>query len=200
MNNNTETYNQLLNKWTRYIEKIANSWSNKDDDLAKDLKQEGRIALLTLDYKEDKGDEETYVKMMIRHSMKKYLTNNLRTIRIPAHIQHSTKYQGDANIFSTISLNTTINDDGNVLEDLIADKSEDTSEDDTQINFKLRYKNAIETLKPQWQYILLNYYGYNENEAPMTLQELGDELGISKEAVRQQLDKAKEKVREIMIK
>lgn len=194
-------YNQLLKQWSRYIEKIANSWSNGDDELTKDLEQEGRIALLTLDYQPNKGDEETYVKMMIRMAMKKYLTNNLRTVRIPSHIQHSSEWKDDTQIMSRVSLDAKVFEDSDTtVADLIVINEEDTTPTDEELTFKERYKKAINELKPQWQYILLNYYGYNENESPMTLEELGIEIGISKQAVSLQLAKAKEKIREIMKK
>lgn len=199
--NTQNTYNQLLKQYTRYIEFMANTWSNGDQEMTKELEQVGRIELFEIMNKidEEKGDQTTYVTMMVKYAMKEYLTNFKNTIRIPAHAQHSSKWKQDTQHLSTISTNTPINDDGGTIEDLLGDKVEDTSEDDKELSFKKRFKEAINQLKPQWQYILTNYYGYNDNETVMTLQEIGDNLGISKQAVHLQLKKAEEKIREYVL-
>lgn len=196
-------YNQLLKKYTRYIEKIANSYSNNEYEITKDLEQVGRIKLFEIMNKidEDKGKEVSYITTMIKYAMKEYLTNNLRIIRIPSHIQHSSKHKDETQILSTLSLDFIVNEEQQTkLIDLIVIEDEDSSPTDEELTFKERFKMAIETLKPQWQFIILNYYGYDEERGPMTLEEIGIELGISKEAVRQQLNKAKEKVKQIMKK
>lgn len=194
-------YNQLLKQYTRYIEFMANTWSNGDQEMAKELEQAGRIELFEIMNKinEEKGNQTAYVTTSIKYAMKEYLTNYSRTIRIPAHVQHNSKWKQDTQHLSTISTNTPINEDGGTIEDLIADKVEDNTPTDEQLIFKKRFKEAINQLKPQWQYILLNYHGYNDNEATMSLKEIGDELGISKQAVHLQLTKAKEAIKEYVL-
>ena len=81
---------------------------------------------------------------------------------------------------------------------MIVVEEEDNSPSDEQLNQKQRILKALKQLKPRWQYIITNYHGYNDNEEAMTLQEIGDSLNISKEAVRQQLEKAQEKFKELL--
>lgn len=194
-------YNQLLKQYTRYIEFMANTWSNGDQEMAKELEQVGRIELYEIMDKidEEKGDQTTYVTMMVKYAMKEYLTKYSNIIRIPNHIQHSSKWKQDTQHLSTISTNTPINEDGGILEDLLGDKVEDNSPTDEQLKFKERFKEALNQLKPQWRYILLNHYGYNDNEAVMTLQQIGDKLGITRQAVSLQLEKAKEAIKDYVL-
>lgn len=192
-------YNQLLKKYKRYIETIANSYSNKDYEIAKDLEQIGRIKLFEImdNIDEDKGEEVIYVTTMIKFAMKTYLTNNLRTIRIPSQIQHNTKHKQDTQKWSTLSLDFVVNEDQNTrLIDLIVVEDEDSSLDDDEYTRLQAFRDAIDGLKAKWKYIVLNYYGLNENETPMTLEEIGIELGgISKQAVKQQLDSAMNQIK-----
>lgn len=54
------------------------------------------------------------------------------------------------------------------------------------------------TLNNREKDILIKYYGLDGNE-PMTLEEIGDELGITKERVRQIYEKTKKSLRDTMI-
>ena len=193
------TYNQLLKQYTRYIEKLANAWANGDDELTKDLEQVGNIRLFEImnQIDEKKGNPTSYVTTMVKYAMRDYLTNNLRTVRIPAHRQHGKAK--DEHLIESVSLSSTIyQDTDTTLLDLIVVEEEDNTPTDEQLNQKQRILKALNQLKPRWQYIITNYHGYNDNEEAMTLQEIGDSLNISKEAVRQQLEKAEERFKELL--
>ena len=195
------TYNQLLKQYTRYIEKLANSWSNGDYELTKDLEQIGNIELFNIMNKidEQKGDEKSYVTTMVKYAMRDYLTNYLRTVRIPANRQHG-KCK-DEHLIESVSLSSTLySDSDTTLLDLIVIEEDDNSPSDEQLNQKKAIIKALNELKPKWRYILINYHGYNTNEEVMTLQEIGDQLGISKQAVQLQLKKAEELFKELIKK
>lgn len=183
-------YNLLLKKYTRYIEKLANSWANGDDDLTKDLEQVGNIRLFEImdQIQEDKGEEVSYVTTMIKFAMKKYLTNNLRTVRIPVHRQHGANK--DETLQESISLSSSVYSDGvTTLIDTIVVEEEDKSIDDEQYNVL----QAIKTLKEDEQYIILNYSGYHGDA--LTLQEIATNLGVTKQAVSLRLQKIKDKIK-----
>jgi RNA polymerase sigma factor (sigma-70 family) len=193
------TYNQLLKQYTRYIEKLANSWSNGDYELTKDLEQIGNIRLFEImnQIDEEKGNPTSYVTTMVKYAMIDYLTNNLRTVRIPASRQHGKRKE--EHLIESVSLSSQpFHDFDTTLLDLIVIEEDDNSPTDEQLIQKQRILKALNEMKPKWRYILTNYHGYNEDEAKMTLQEIGDKLGVSKEAVRQILEKAEERFKKII--
>lgn len=181
-------FKDLHKKYGRYAETLAFKWSGGDQQLQDDLYQEGLIALMNDNYDENKADEATYYKMMIRYALKKYLTNYSRLIRIPAHQQLN---QEEHIKIPTISINTSINDFA-TINDTLSNEQEDNSDDD--VNLAIR--GVINQLKPQWQYIVSSYFGFDENKGPMSFQEIADELGVSKQAINEQYHKAIDKIRE----
>lgn len=185
-------YNTLLKEYTRYIEKIANSWSNRDSDVSKDLEQEGRLALWSAikTYNPAKGKEKTYITTMIKMAMRKWLTANLRTIRIPSHVQFGPDRE-DIELQTTISLDTVINEDGDTISNLVKVDEQDTSMDDHQ----LRIFEIIARLTKDEQYILFSCSGYLNDGDKKTLEEMGKEFGITKEGMRLRLEKIKNKIK-----
>jgi RNA polymerase sigma factor (sigma-70 family) len=136
---------------------------------------------------------------MVKYAMRDYLTNYLRTVRIPANRQHG-KCK-DEHLIESVSLSSQpFHDFDTTLLDLIVIEEDDNSPTDEQLNQKQLILKAINELKPKWRYILTNYHGYNANEEVMTLQEIGDQLGISKQAVQLQLKKAEELFKELIKK
>jgi RNA polymerase sigma factor (sigma-70 family) len=182
-------YKEKYEKYARYAETLAFKWSSGDINLQEDLYQEGLIALMNDEYDENKADEETYFKMVIRFALKKYLTNYSRLIRIPAHRQNN---QEENFKIPTISINTSITEFATISDTL------SNIEEDNQLteDVKLAIRGAINQLKPKWQYIVSSYFGFDENKSAMSFQEIADELGVSKQAVNEQYHKAIDKIRE----
>lgn len=196
-----KTYNQLQKEYKRYVQTIANNWSNKDEHLKKDLEQVGYIAIYTHINKidEKKGNEKSYITTIIKYEMMKYLTNYGRTVRVPNNTLHG---QFKEEIKECVSLSSLIykKEDQTTIEDIIIEEEEDNTPDDEAYNLNKALNLAIEQLKPQQQYIVKKYYGYYDNEAVINLEILATELGISRQAVHQQLQKALKKIKTILNK
>ena len=183
------TFEEVWSTHKNLIYKLANQF-NAGNEHRSDLVQCGRIGIYRAiqTYQPEKGGK--FISWMITHVKKEminYLNDNLRTIRIPV----SQLRQQDRETFPTEnvhSLDDTIYDDAQPLYSTIeADNEEYTETDTTPL------KKAISMLKPQWQTIMtMVSEGYNNTE-------IAKHLGISKEAVRQQRDKAVAKLREIMV-
>ena len=121
--------------------------------------------------------------------MNEYLTKNARTISLPANKVYDS-LTGDS-VTSTISLSTPVDEDGSILEHLIPSPEEDEPEDTSGL------RTAIMKLKPIHQLVLTKYYGLGDTESK-TLQEIGDEIGVSKEAIRQHIKNAESKLKVLL--
>ncbi len=183
-----EEANSVIKKYIRYITTI--SMRMGQPEYIDDMIQIGRMAAIDaygrLDPTKIVNDEKSYITTCIKGAIKNFLSENARTIRIP------NKRINDVSI-STISLNTPINDDGDTIEDLIQSDHTDIYPEQNEA-IKSLYL-ALSQLKPKHQLMIKMYYDLNDDDQPMTLQSIGDELGITKEAVRQQLSKAYEKLK-----
>ena len=96
-----------------------------------------------------------------------------------------------------LSTSLTLDSDSNTtIGDQIEDHVEDTTLDDTQYFKNKAILKRFNELKPQWQYIVSNYLGLDPQIEAMTFKEIGDILGITREAVRQQYELAIKKLKE----
>lgn len=94
-----------------------------------------------------------------------------------------------------VSLNTIVGEEGDTtLEDFVADPNGRTPEELTFARLKKEeLMKAVGTLTEREQYVILNRYGFAG--APRTLEEIGNELGITRERVRQIEAKALRKLK-----
>jgi len=175
-----KTHEQILKDYNRYIQTVASRFGQSQ--YLDDLIQIGRIAALQayerLDETKIKNDEKSYVTTCIKGSMKNFLTDNARTIKIPA------KQQSEVHI-PTISISTPIGDEGSTLEDFIP-----SSEDYTPTKPNEALKTALMTLNEKERLVVELHLDLNDESQPMTLSAIGDQLGLSRERVRQIYDKA----------
>jgi RNA polymerase primary sigma factor len=94
------------------------------------------------------------------------------------------------NTYSMDSLDREIGgDDSNghtTLADLISDETNSKPTDHLIVNANLKTEigRIIETLKPREQIIITALYGLDGN-SPMTLKEIGDTVGVTRESIRQ---------------
>ena len=87
-------------------------------------------------------------------------------------------------------------DDGNSLLDVLADDSYDQPDDDlTNESLNIDIERALATLHPREAEITRLYFGIG-HEQPLTLVEVGQRFGLTRERVRQIKEKALRKLRQ----
>ncbi len=189
-------YDTLIKANNRYLMKVAQSMNQ--DDHYEDLLQAGRIGLFyaSQNYNPAKGVPFIkYAGWWVRKEMLRYLTYNSRTIRLPQNVQLAAA-KGDFDVMTnTISTNYQINEN-QTIEDLIANEPilSDLSNEHPwfdRLPYLLKKLSEIESK------VLKMYYGLNIDKK-MTLQEIGDEMGLTRERIRQIHSKAIKKLQTIV--
>ncbi len=94
------------------------------------------------------------------------------------------------------SLNAPINEEGGELSELIADTGEDAVEA-YEINQRLKaeLQETLSVLDERERDIIESYFGINKEHVGMTLDDIGDRYGLTKERIRQIKEKAIRKLR-----
>lgn len=97
---------------------------------------------------------------------------------------------------NTLSLDTPVSDDEEVV---MSDMIEDThftspTENVAQIDLKEQIMKVLDSLEPREKEVIIRRYGLI-NDEPLTLEEVGDLLGLSRERIRQIEEKALRKLR-----
>ena len=210
--------NKLVTANLRFVIKIAKEYQSQGLPVA-DLISEGNYGLITAAKKFDhtKGFRFiSYAIWWIKQSILQSLNDNSRTIRFPGNIvnklskikkqielfekqNHRGPYNDEVEQISTptcISYNVYINEDGDEMINLIEDKSFNSPDifDDEEQYLKAReMSKAIRGLSPREIEIVNCYYGINGES--MTLEMIGDEVGLTKERVRQIKEGAIRKIR-----
>lgn len=119
-------------------------------------------------------------------------------IDVEANFEDETNGLYDENMLPTcISLNKTINQEGGELLDIIEDEfglqPDSRLLDDSEI--KIELEKTLSVLDDRERDIIECYYGLNENYAPMNLEDIGDNYGLTKERIRQIKERAIRKLR-----
>ena len=209
--------NELVNANLRFVIKIAKDYQYQGVSLA-DLISEGNYGLITAAQKFDqtKGFRFiSYAVWWIKQAIKHCLNENARTVRLPANmINKLSKLRKEVEEFEREnertatdsdfdyievpycnSLSTPINEDGDVLgdvlkDDIFASPDEVVSEEE---NIKKQLHKAMEGLSEREQDIIYCYFGINGH--PLTLSQIGEEYGLTKERIRQIKESAIRKIR-----
>jgi len=175
-----KTPEQIIKSFDRYIKTIAMRYNQPQylDDMISVGHMAAIQAYERLDESKINNDEKSYITTCIKGSIMNFLTNNARTIHIPANklVEHT---------IPTISINIPLNDEGDTLEDVIP--SSDTYIYPEQNN---ALKTALMTLSEKERMIVESHLDLNDNSQPMTLKDIGDILGISRERTRQLYERA----------
>jgi RNA polymerase primary sigma factor len=209
---------ELVSANLRFVIKIAKKYQNQGIPVA-DLINEGNYGLTVAATKFDhtKGFKFiSYAIWWIKQSILQCLNENSRTVRLPgniitklSHIKkeidafekefHRTPNENEVEqivVPSCSSLNSLINEDGDELVNILEDNmfnSPDVldTEEETLRNDEM--KKAMKNLSEREIRILNNYFGIGGE--PMTLEMIGEDVGLTKERVRQIKESAIRKVR-----
>jgi RNA polymerase primary sigma factor len=194
----------------RFVVSIAKNYQYQGIDLM-DLISEGNIGLLNAIERYDHNSGFrfiSYAVWWIKHMILTSLGDHSRTIRIPANLIkdirrdkvdidnfEDTEDNYEMSLPRCTNLNGKITDDGLELIDIIRDPNEINPEDlfDMNEDIKERVKIILSVLDDRERTIVESYYGLNGAE--VSLDELGEELGCSKERVRQLKEHAIKKLR-----
>ena len=96
-----------------------------------------------------------------------------------------------------VSLDTPIGDGESIMSDLIKDDNASSPEEETAENLRSReLAAALSELNPRLRRVLLLRFGLDGRE-PMTLEQVGGELGITRERVRQLETRALRELRHV---
>lgn len=169
--------------YDRYIKKLSNKYGQ--NKFNQDLEQEGQLGLILARKKFNPsiGDFHKYAQWYIKGYMQKYLTQYSRLVKIPPKILFDKDNQFEDNQNSNISLSTEI-DENKTYQDIYGP---------IQPEFEIKEINPIIPLLKQYvsqlkeRYQLILNLRYNEEK---TIEEIGDILGVSRQAVDDQLGKA----------
>jgi len=213
----------LINSNLRLVVYVAKKYINPKIDFM-DLIQEGNLGLIKAIEKFDisKGFRfSTYATYWIKQAISRAITNQSRTIRIPAYMiekmnklnKLTKEYEGktgreiDLKTLSKLSgfsiseieyinslkaqnptsLETPIGEDDSTFGDFVEDTREETPTEFVNRTNKRELIEQImaENLTERENTIMRLRYGFNENQYAMTLEEIGEIVGLSRERVRQ---------------
>jgi RNA polymerase sigma factor (sigma-70 family) len=188
------TYEQLLIKFQRYIEKRSYYYGQDDSDIIADLQQEGRIGLYeawkVLD--DSITGHTSYCVIYIKKYMNDYLTKHGKTVRQPKNqINRLRKGQTtnptgkEIQAIRITSLDKPLNEQGWTLSDVLSNDDQDPQID------RQRLINALkQVLTPKEYDILETQYGLEcKYEYKLNEPQLGLIYGLTRQGVNIKIKK-----------
>ena len=215
---------QLIKANLKFVISIAKEYQGQGLQLC-DLINEGNYGLIKAAkrFDHERGFRFiSYAVWWVKQSIIQSLNDNARIVRLPANVINKIsklnkdiiKFESDnerepvyGEIFDkdkdvlmlsypkTTSLNQMINEDGDELIELIPSESEDPDQLEINDMVKQELNRTLGVLDERERSIIENYFGINSDFAPMTLEEIGEQYGLTKERIRQIKLKALRKLR-----
>jgi RNA polymerase primary sigma factor len=176
--------NKLIQSNLKYACSIANSFRGRGVDLSELISEANNGLIESIDKFSLKNDVKliTYAKWWIIQRIKNYimLKNRLPSDELPT--EHEEQIYNEDGVTEKIEKNTN---EALIYENIDYDKNE---------NYRKEYVNKILSILSQREReIVFLYYGLNGE--PMTLEDIGDEYGLTKERIRQILETSIKKIR-----
>lgn len=218
--NDSKALEELVNSNLRFVISIAKQYQNQGLPLS-DLIAEGNLGLIKAAQRFDhtKGFRFiSYAVWWVKQSIIQSLNDNARTVRLPVNITNNISKlkkemasfeqencrkpemgEMDLSILNQphcMSLNETINEDGDEMLDIIQDNTFESPDESFQKEsdlLKAELEKALSALSVREKNIIELYFGLNGTA--LTLEEIGDEYGLTKERIRQVKEKALRKLR-----
>ncbi len=208
----------VVNGNLRYAAMMVNRFGNPTN--YDDLFQEAIIGLWYAAQNFDTSTNHSFVvysSWWIKKQIFEYF-DNCKTIRIPKHIKREISkfnklaedeyfniydYQEefDKSVFnylkdpiSTFSIDVPDTTHYNDRVQEIEDKGPIFEDYETEAINKKMIADAMTNLNEKQKEVISKYYGLDDTE-PMTMQQIGDELGVTRQAIEQQIKKIMEKLK-----
>ncbi len=164
----------------------------------------------------------SYAVWWVKQSIIQSLNDNARIVRLPTNVINKISklnkdiskfesnnerepvygeiFENDKDVLmlsfpKTTSLNQMINEDGDELIEMIPSESVDHDQQEINDLVKVELNKTLMVLDERERTIIENYFGMNSEFSPMTLEEIGEQYGLTKERIRQIKLKALRKLR-----
>lgn len=210
---------KLIKSNLRFVISVAKEYQGQGVPLV-DLINEGNYGLVKAAQKFDhtRGFRFiSYAVWWVRQSILQSLCDNSRTVRLPVNIinqlskvkkeisefeQNNQREVTYADMDLSVlnhptcgSLNEKINEDGDEIMDLIADDTFKRPDEDfySEDILKSKLNDVLSVLSDRERDIIDMYFGLGGSQ--MTLEQIGEEYGLTKERIRQVKEKALRKLR-----
>ena len=164
---------ELINKYIRFIKLVA--MKKNQPMYLDDLIQIGRISIIKANEKYIPNDNcsfLSYARIIIENDMNSFLSENTSTVYFPK----SQRLKG--NSIHIKSIDAPINDEGDTLVDLLP-----SSEPYIPIKPNEALREALSSLNPKQRKIIDMYFNLADDDQPMTIQQIADHYGVSKQNI-----------------
>lgn len=205
-----EIKKELIEGNLRFVITVSKQYQNQGMDLP-DLISEGNYGLMKAIDNFDWSKNLrfiSYAVWWIRQSILQSLNENSRTIRLPVNVvQDYYKAKKDydlngvdmpdkfVNLPSIVNLDNPLNEEGDTLLDVISNPNAERADSNlsTEQTLKDKILNLINVLDEREKFIIQDYFGLFGS--CRTLEDIGKDLNLTKERVRQIKSKSLRKLR-----